>query len=154
MAISWGPEYEIGIRVIDTQHQRIVDYINVLERLLDQPDSRLGVARVLYDLVDYTESHFSFEEALMAEAGYSALADHHRTHENFAQQISLQQQRHDQGELVAMALIELLQKWLLRHILVEDMGYTGEVRGWIDRIGLEGLGAWINENFRRHFRHP
>ncbi len=153
MSISWGPEYEIGIRVIDSQHQRLVDYINTLERLLTQPDARLGVSRVLYDLIDYTESHFGFEEALMAQAGYGDLDSHRQAHEKFVARIEALQLRHDDGEAVAGALISLLEKWLLQHILVEDQAYTLEVRRWIDSIGLEGLGRWINDNFRRHFRH-
>ena len=83
MRILWGPAYELGILVIDQQHKRIVDYINELDRLADQPDAQLGVARVLYDLVDYTESHFSFEEALMERAGYGELDDHHHKHRQF-----------------------------------------------------------------------
>ena len=46
MRILWGPAYELGILVIDQQHKRIVDYINELDRLADQPDAKLGVARV------------------------------------------------------------------------------------------------------------
>ncbi len=76
MRILWGPAYELGILVIDQQHKRIVDYINELDRLVGQPGAQLGVVRVLYDLVDYTESHFSFEEALMERAGYDELDDH------------------------------------------------------------------------------
>ena len=44
MRILWGPAYELGILVIDQQHKRIVDYINELDRLADQPDARQRLA--------------------------------------------------------------------------------------------------------------
>jgi hemerythrin len=64
------------------------------------------------------------------------------------------QRRHEAGEEVAGLLLALLERWLVQHILAEDVAYTGQVNTWIDRIGREGLGEWINDNLRRHFRHP
>ena len=152
MRIAWGPEYELGILVIDQQHKRIVDYINTLDRLAGQPDAYLGVARILYDLVDYTESHFSFEEALMERAGYQELDDHHHVHRQFTQRIESLLRSNEQGEDVAEALLQLLEKWLLHHILEEDRAYTDQVRDFINSIGRERLGGWVNENVRKHFR--
>ncbi|EKF73643.1 hypothetical protein A11A3_12410 [Alcanivorax hongdengensis A-11-3] len=152
MRIVWGPEYELGILVIDRQHKRIVDYINELDRLVGQPDARLGVDRVLYDLVDYTESHFDFEEALMERAGYRGLEEHHRLHRQFTFHIESLRQRHRQGEDVAEALLQTLQKWLLNHILEEDGAYRDEIRDFIDSIGRERLGGWVNDTVRKHFR--
>ncbi|HBC19260.1 MAG TPA: bacteriohemerythrin, partial [Alcanivorax sp.] len=113
MRIVWGPAYELGILVIDQQHKRIVDYINDLDRLVGQPGAQLGVARVLYDLVDYTESHFSFEEALMERAGYDELDDHHSLHRKFTFHIESLMRRHEEGEAVAEPLLQVLEKWLL-----------------------------------------
>lgn len=98
MRIVWSPDYELGILLIDQQHRRIVDYINDLDRLAGQPDAQLGVARVLYDLVDYTESHFSFEEALMERAGYEDLDNHHHLHRKFTFHIESLMRRHEEGK--------------------------------------------------------
>lgn len=152
MRIQWSPEYELGIDLIDRQHRRIVDYINTLDELVDKPGARLGVARVLHDLVDYTESHFGFEEALLAEAGFAGLESHRHTHERFTQRIAALQAQHEAGEDVAKELLTLLEKWLIHHILEEDAAYTAQVRALIERIGREGLGAWTNEHLRRYFR--
>lgn len=152
MRIEWRPDYELGIELIDRQHRRIVDYINTLDELVDKPGTRLGVARVLHDLVDYTESHFGFEEALLAEAGFAGLASHRHTHERFTQRIAALQRRHEAGENVAEELLVLLETWLIHHILKEDAAYTTQVRALIERIGREGLGAWANEHVPRYFR--
>lgn len=154
MRIAWTSQYELGIPVIDKQHQRIVEFINTLDRLAGEHDARLGVARVLYDLVDYTESHFSFEEALMARAGFGGLDAHHNTHRQFTHRIESLLRRHEAGEDVAEPLLQLLEKWLLHHILEEDLGYRDLVREFINSIGRERLGGWVNDNLRRHFRMP
>lgn len=152
MRIEWNPEYELGIAVIDQQHRRIVNFINILDRLTGMPGARVGVARVLYDLVDYTESHFDFEEALMADAGFKALDEHRRTHDSFTRRIKALQRRHEAGEDVTETLLRLLEKWLIHHILEEDARYTENVGAWINCIGKEKLGGWVHHNLRRHFR--
>lgn len=152
MRIVWSQEYELGIVVIDRQHRRIVDLINDLDRLVGLPDARQGVERVLYDLVDYTESHFDFEEALMERAGYPELDGHHHLHRQFTFHLEALRQRHLAGEDVVEPLLRMLEKWLLNHILEEDLAYTEQVRDFINGIGKERLGSWVNENVRRHFR--
>ena len=63
MAIKWTNDLNTEIDVIDKQHRRIVDYINDLESAHGKQDREL-VRQVLDDLVDYTMSHFAFEENL------------------------------------------------------------------------------------------
>ena len=110
------------------------------------------MARILYDLVDYTESHFSFEEALMERAGYKELDEHHNVHRKFTMRIESLLRSTENGEDVAEATLQLLEKWLLHHILEEDRAYADEVRDFINSIGRERLGGWVNENVRKHFR--
>jgi hemerythrin len=73
----WDPAYSVGIAVIDEQHKRIIEYINELNKATLYQDNQ-KVASVLLHLVDYTISHFSFEESLMEEANYTMLEAHKR----------------------------------------------------------------------------
>ena len=84
--IQWSKELATGIGVIDSQHKRIIHYINQLEdaRALDDPGL---VSEVLINLTDYTLSHFAFEESLMEDAGYVAAAIHAKTHDSFRDKI-------------------------------------------------------------------
>src|SRR5690606_5356201 len=114
MRITWSPEYELGIAVIDKQHQRIVELINTLDRLVDEPDTHIAVSRVLYDLVDYSESHFGLDAALMKEAGFDGLDEHHQAQETFVRKIGVMQRRHEADEDVAGLLLALLERWLMQ----------------------------------------
>ena len=49
--LHWVPELDTGIAEIDTQHRRIVDYINKLQELRRSHD-REGLSEVIAEMVD------------------------------------------------------------------------------------------------------
>ena len=67
--LIWQDDLNTGIEVIDHQHRRIVEMINHLH-VAQTSLQRLVVSDVIDELIDYTLSHFAFEEELMEEAGY------------------------------------------------------------------------------------
>ena len=125
--IQWSPTLETGIDVIDQQHKRIVDYINAL-RIAQGKGDRGAVAKTIDDVIDYTQSHFGFEEALMEEAGYPLLNAHKRVHELFIRRVAVLNQRFKSGEDIAQDLHNVLARWLITHIQTEDRHYVGAVK--------------------------
>ncbi|ATE61969.1 bacteriohemerythrin [Thauera sinica] len=152
MPINWNPELDTGIDVVDQQHRRIVDYINVLEAANGGHD-REAVGRTLDDIVDYTMSHFAFEESLQEEAGYVFCKAHKRVHELFVRRVNEYVERHRLGDDVGHELHALLANWLINHIKREDADYVGAVKAnMIDVIAKkrEQQGAgWFRRFFRR-----
>ena len=67
MKMKWVPDYNTGIDVIDDQHKRILDYINEIDGI-DANTDRDRVKQILENIIDYTQSHFTFEESLQEEA--------------------------------------------------------------------------------------
>lgn len=140
MAIAWSEDLATGIEVIDTQHKRIVDYINQLEGAILQ-GNRSTVGVVLSELVDYTLSHFAFEESLQEEAEYKYAKPHKAIHELFAKRVAQYKERHTLGEDIARELHGMLCTWLVHHIKRDDMAYvsdvkaniTGKEKGWLSR---------------------
>ena len=125
--IQWRPTLETGIDVIDQQHKRIVDYINAL-RIAQVKGDRGAVAKTIDDVIDYTQSHFGFEEALMEDAGYPLLNAHKRVHELFMRRVAVLHQRFKSGEDIAQDLHNVLARWLITHIQTEDRHYVGAVK--------------------------
>ena len=78
--MKWIPEYNTGIDVIDDQHKRILDYINEIDDIVDDK-GRYRVKQILENIIDYTQSHFTFEESLQEEAGYKYRVPHKRVHD-------------------------------------------------------------------------
>jgi hemerythrin len=133
MLIVWTNDLNTGIEVIDNQHKRIVDYINQLADAIQQLN-RLAVGPVLDELVDYTVSHFAFEESLQEEAGYELAPLHKTAHDRFAKRVVKYQERHNAGEDIAIELHSMLNTWLVHHIKRDDMAYASEVKASIHGI--------------------
>ena len=127
--LHWVPELDTGIAEIDTQHRRIVDYINKQQELRRSHD-REGLSEVIAEMVDYTMSHFAFEEALIENAGYMFSGPHKKVHELFTRKVAEMQSRFDAGEDVAAELHGMLSRWLFNHIRNEDHGYIDSVKAY------------------------
>ena len=127
--LHWVPDLDTGIAEIDSQHKRIVDYINKLHEICQTHD-RPGLAEVIAETVDYTMSHFAFEEALLESAGYMFVGPHKRVHELFTRKVAELQSRFDAGEDIAQELHGMLSRWLFNHIRNEDHGYVDAVKAY------------------------
>ncbi|MBL4774035.1 MAG: bacteriohemerythrin [Alcanivoracaceae bacterium] len=126
--LEWQEKLNTGIDVIDGQHKRIVNYINQLhEACYKESDNCSKVYNTIIELVDYTISHFVFEESLLKEAGYHKMHEHNKTHKEFSNKIFDYKVRASKGEDVAEQLLNLLHDWLFGHILKEDALYVPTV---------------------------
>lgn len=134
MPIRWSTELDTGIDIIDQQHKRIVDYINELEEAHTGGHDREAVGHVLDELVDYTLSHFAFEESLQEEAGYPFCKPHKRVHELFTRKVGEYQERFRLGDDVAEDTHKLLQSWLVNHIKRDDADYVSAVKASMNDI--------------------
>lgn len=128
--LNWVPELDTGISEIDTQHKRIVDYINKLNDLRGSPD-RVALGDVIGETVDYTLSHFAFEESMMESAGYMFSGPHKKVHDLFTRKVAEMQTRFDAGEDVSNELHAMLSRWLFNHIRNEDHGYIDAVKVYL-----------------------
>lgn len=127
MVMAWLSEYNTGIEVIDDQHRRILEYINIIEHVKHSHD-RNEMRQVLADIIDYTQSHFAFEESLQEEANYKYRIPHKRVHDLFINKIELYRERFEMGNMVEDELYEVLSKWLINHIQHDDADYVGAVK--------------------------
>ena len=134
--LVWLPELDTDIEEIDRQHRRIVEYINKLHELKATHD-RAELGEVIGEMVDYTLSHFVFEEALIENAGYLFAGPHKKVHELFAKRVALFQSRFDAGEDVTDELHGMLSRWLFNHIRNEDHGYVDAAKTYL-RMAQQG----------------
>jgi len=151
MKIQWSPDYELGIGVIDGQHKRIVEYINDVHHIAENNGSRDDIEQVLHLLVDYTLSHFAFEEALLEESYYPELPEHQISHRTFETQIQVLQERFNNGESVAIELADVLQQWLFKHIMTDDQSYRAIVKNRFLNGTPEHHASWIKRATARFF---
>ncbi|TCT20655.1 bacteriohemerythrin [Thiobaca trueperi] len=134
---SWDQSLSVGVDVIDGQHQRIVDYINDLH-LAKQEQNRDKVSTILTALVDYTRTHFVFEEDIMKQSRYPLAESHKKVHDAFILHINEYIRQHESGKDVTPKLLSELQIWLTNHIKKDDRDYALCVnkmtkKGWIQK---------------------
>ena len=144
--LVWVPELDTGIAEIDRQHRRIVDYINKLYELRSSPD-REALGDVIGEMIDYTVSHFVFEESLIESAGYMFAGPHKTVHELFTRRVIEMQTRFDAGEDVAAELHGMLSRWLFNHIRNEDTGYVDSAKAYL-RMARESSPAAEKERLK------
>ncbi len=151
MTMKWTDDLNTGIDVIDKQHMRIVDYINDLENAHQKQDKE-ATARVLDDLVDYTLSHFAFEESLQEEAGYKYCKPHKKVHELFVRRVNEYVERFKSGDDVTAEIHKLLSSWLINHIKRDDADYVAAVKdnmlGIISEKEKKGDVGWFKRFFK------
>jgi len=149
--IEWTEDYATGINVIDGQHKRIIHYINQLGDAQNLNESDL-IDEVLLNLIDYTLSHFAFEESLMEDVDYDASAIHIKTHDAFREKIDTYKKRHEAGEDIANELYKLLNIWLVNHIKDDDGSYVPVVKTNIPEINGPEKQSWIKSKIQAFFK--
>lgn len=126
-SMEWSAELETGIQAIDNQHRQIVDFINELDAAI-QSHNMDAIKHVIEGVLNYTVTHFEFEEELMQQAGFAGLKAHQQTHEFFMRKIAVLRGRFNAGEDVSQVLLSMLKSWLVGHIKGEDRDYIESVR--------------------------
>lgn len=127
--ILWKTEYSVGNDSLDADHIVIISLINQLDetKLSGRDESAIGP--ILRTLIGYAVGHFRREEEMMRLGRYPGLGSHVSEHHLLEQQL---QELHDAYEATAdpaisVEIMELLNFWILDHILKCDMGYKGRL---------------------------
>lgn len=88
MNIQFDDNLITGNAMIDSQHKELIDRIAQFVAACEGGDSKVKAIKMLDYLDEYTEYHFTEEEALQQKMNYPDFAKHHEKHEEFKQSIS------------------------------------------------------------------
>jgi methyl-accepting chemotaxis protein/hemerythrin len=123
--MQWSDDLSVNIREIDEQHLRLIDLINKLHGAMRSGKGMQATAKVLEELKDYTVFHFSSEEALFEEHGYSGLVNHVAAHKALVNQVLDYEAKVLSGQSsVTMEVMNFLKDWLIKHIKGVDKKYS------------------------------
>ena len=130
MRIEWRDGYNTGISGIDQDHRKLVALINELDDVLNKKADLAEIGRIIDELADYTDYHFSREERLMAAVSYENTAQHAYAHAEFGRFVGgmIGECMISPSEDTARRLKTYLAEWLVDHILDEDMAFAASVR--------------------------
>ncbi len=126
----WDESFMVGIAEIDRQHKLLVDIANELYYEAGQKRGHEMLGRILGGLVEYTKTHFTYEEGLMAMHGYPDLENHQAKHKKLvAKVMEFQGRVTANDESVLEELLQFLKDWLTHHIQGTDKKYVPFLAG-------------------------
>jgi hemerythrin len=121
---EWKPGFSVGITTVDSQHQKLVGYMNqfhihsTLSKTKEAKESLVALLR-------YTKIHFHDEEQLMERHHYTDLVAHQATHKELLVILGkLAKAYQDEPTLKnAENMSNYMKAWLANHILGTDKRY-------------------------------
>ncbi|CAG4884711.1 Putative hemerythrin-like protein [Georgfuchsia toluolica] len=117
--MQWKPEYFIGIKEIDDQHEDLIAQFSNVEKFVTARRNRGQTHYALVELAQVARRHFDFEEALMRLFGIPGAEKHKTDHEYFFIKMA-EIEQHSLRASTDTEMIRFLHAWLRDHILAAD----------------------------------
>lgn len=123
--MEWQDEFSVGVPSIDAQHQKLIGLINDLHEAMLAQKVAAELKPILAGLINYTVTHFGYEEELFEKLGYEEAAVHREIHEALKAKVLEIQHKLEAGESVmGTEVMNFLKEWLTGHILGVDKKYA------------------------------
>jgi hemerythrin len=121
-AFQWREEFLIDGAQIDEHHKMLFALGSYLARTAGEGAKADDLKMVFDILIDYTKYHFAAEEGLQRKAGFPGLAAHVQKHRDMIGQIMDKKGPLSRGGGESEKnIVDFLTKWLLEHVLTDDM---------------------------------
>jgi len=123
----WTEEMSVGDPEMDAQHRQIIDLINGFD---DRMEPKVAFDAIM-NMFRYAGTHFEAEEALLQRVGYpqALLAAQRLAHQEFLSKASEFAGQQLDDYTLHIRVAAYLTRWLMSHILSEDMKYKPFVQG-------------------------
>jgi len=128
--LEWSDKYLTGISNIDVEHKNLFVITNVLYDNVQENGAQANVVPVLTALGEYVKKHFTSEELAMRHAEYPGIVEHIEKHRAIDRKVQayINQCNDDPNAVDTKELLEFLKRWLVNHVLKNDMGYVPYVK--------------------------
>lgn len=127
--IMWNKDIEIGVEIVDKQHNMLIDMINEFHDAILAGQSYEKMGDIITGPLYYSQTHFAAEEELFWKYGYPYRQAHVREHNDFIVKISSKFDKLKNGELVlSVDISRFLRDWLLNHVMVSDKKFLPYVK--------------------------
>ncbi|HEF1558835.1 TPA: bacteriohemerythrin, partial [Campylobacter jejuni] len=121
MLPKWDKTFSVHNAKIDEQHKKLFELAGKVEYLIDKPVYKDEIKNLLAEFFNYMKDHFYEEERYMELIKYPDIETHKKIHKHIIQSmielIKNIKSTNDLKEKLYLAV----KKWLLEHILYEDM---------------------------------
>lgn len=120
--MKWDESFCIGCKKIDLQHQKLVEYVDRLSQTVANSENSNKVYETLGFLVEYARTHFADEEEIMAAVDFPFLNEQKHMHDGFIDFVTgILLDLQNGGACNFVEMQEYLEKWIVNHVLHEDI---------------------------------
>ena len=122
--IAWSKEYELGCDFVDSQHKRLFELVNNISLACKDGQDVKILNETLDFLLQYTVQHFIDEEAYQIKYDFPDYERHKQLHEDFKETVSEKvSEFREKGstKMLSTTVNKIVVRWLVNHILMEDM---------------------------------
>ncbi len=124
-SIVWAESYNTGIKSIDEQHMKLVDYLNELDSAISARKGKGILDKTLKNLHEYMDFHFRTEEKYFQQVNYPDTESHMIDHINFMRKVqSFVESVENSNADISIDIMSFLVDWLINHICGTDRKYS------------------------------
>jgi len=130
--IKWDSEtMDTGIGLIDSQHKKLCKIINSFSTALNDGKDKEVLSKIVEELLDYTQYHFSVEEEYFEKFDFPEKDLHKSEHKYFIEYFKGIQKGFDKKtkkkdmatKAESMDVLKFLIEWFITHITGSDREY-------------------------------
>jgi len=150
----WNKNFETGISVIDEQHKRLVQLINLLAGHISNHADQTVLNDVFDELADYAAYHFDTEEKIWHQflSEDTLEHEHKEIHGSFIAEIQ-QMKISDKDRSTSKAVEDILRfliQWLVFHILESDMHMAKVIHAIQSGMTAKSAKEKADQEMRQH----
>ena len=126
--IQWNDKYSVGISIIDEEHKKLIDIINLAIVSKEQNYNSEKTKEVLNEMDEYKCKQFTIEDTGMLKFNFSEYQVHRNELLNFMDSTieSYKDLTMDNYQIIN-EILEFLKQWFVNHILETDKIYINSI---------------------------
>ena len=124
--LRWNNTYSLGIKLIDDQHMKILDFARDLINYTPKSDEDRDTffKEAIEKVVEYIKTHFATEEGIMIATRFPGYEEHKKAHESFILSVVRYIKDYEAGNRQVLTnFSHFTRKWVLTHIAILDVKY-------------------------------
>jgi hemerythrin len=120
--VQWNPSFEIGLQVIDKEHEGLLVRLNALIELLTAKAPPADWLPELDRLITEVADHFAHEEQIMDNIAYPGYMAHRQQHQHLLQEVAQFRDKIAAENTMedTLSTVRFLKFWVLKHMVQED----------------------------------
>ena len=141
--MKWNEEYSLGIEEIDSQHKELLRLFSIVQDEVRTEQRWSSIHYSIVEIIDFSQFHFGFEEALMRLYGFPGYEEHRKVHGQLlgkADELLGESMKGGARDDIA----KFFGDWLVEHMKRADRGYAQHILAGAKVVGSARVGQGHN----------